>query len=72
MAIQKIFLYIGWLIGKKYLHTKPSAISDKYFVLNSKSSKSIDENWLFFHDNFLEVINCHESTKVSSKRIHLL
>ena len=33
------------------------SISDKYMELNSKSPRSVDENWLFFRNNFLKLIN---------------
>ena len=39
--------------------------------MNSKSPRSIDENWLFFRDNFLKVINHYVLAKIISKRTHL-
>ena len=38
---------------------------------NSPRSTSVEENWLFFHDNFLKVINDSVPVKVISKRTHL-
>ena len=39
--------------------------------LNSKSPRSVDENWLFFRNNFLKLINDSVPVKVISKRTHL-
>ena len=59
---RKIFLYK--LADWEELRAKLLSISDIYSELNSKSPKSIEENWLFFRDNFLKVINHHVPTKI--------
>ena len=66
---RKVFLYK--LADWEEIRTKLLTISDEYFELNSSSPRSIDENWLFFRDNFLNVINHHVPAKTISRRTHL-
>ena len=66
---RKVFLYK--LADWEEIRAELLTISEEYFTLNSKSPRNIDENQLFFHDNFLKVINPHVPTKIISKRTHL-
>ena len=67
---RRVFLYK--LADWEEIRAKLLSISDKYMELNSKSPRSVDENWLFFHDNFLKLINDSVPVKVISKRTYSL
>ena len=66
---RKVFLYK--LADWEEIRAKLLTISDKYMELNSKSPRSVDENWLFFRENFLKLIHDSVPVKVISKRTHL-
>ena len=41
-------------------------ISDRYFDLNSNGVRSVEENWKFFHEQYLQLIEEHVPKKTLS------
>ena len=66
---RKIHLYkqADW----EKIREKLSNTSDLYFDLNSTSSRSVDENWSFFVQNFQQIVSDHVPTKILGRRTHL-
>ena len=66
---RKIYLYnkANWdEIRSNLLH-----FSEIYFELNSNSTRSIEQNWNFFHTHCLKVIENHVPVKFLGTRSHL-
>ena len=51
--LRRVFLYK--LADWEVIRAELLSISDKYMELNSKSPRSVDENWLFFRNNFFKI-----------------
>ena len=67
--LRKIHLYKSANWDK--IKEKLNDISDKYFDLNLHSTRTLDENWSFFLQNFLQIINDFVPTKLLGNRTHL-
>jgi len=45
--------------------------SDMYFDLNSTSSRSVEENWAFIHQQYLHLVQKYVPSKTLSTKYHL-
>ena len=66
---RKVLLYrkANWDL----IRSKLSDLSDEYFNFNSTSTRTVDENWSFFQDNFQNIINELVPSKTMRKNTHL-
>ena len=50
---------------------KMARVSDRYFDLNSTGKISVEENWNFFHEQYLQLIEEYVPKKMLSTKSHL-
>ena len=64
-----IFLYhkANWDL----IQQKMARVSDRYFDLNSTGKRSVEENWNFFHEQYLQLIEEYVPKKTLSTKSHL-
>ena len=68
-SLGNIFLYhkANWDL----IQEKMARVSDRYFNLNSTGVRSVEENWKFFHEQYLQLIEEHVPKKTLSTKVHL-
>ena len=66
---REIFLYhkANWDL----IRDKMCSINERYFDLNSTNERSVEDNWTFFHDHYLQLIEEHVPKKSLSTKSHL-
>jgi len=68
-APRKIYLYKQ--ADRDTIREKLSHLSELYFNTDLHSPRSVDENWSFFCEKFLKLLDNHVPTKLIGKRSHL-
>ena len=66
---REIFLYhkANWDL----IRERAARISERYFDLNSTDERSVEENWKFLHEQYLQLIEEHVPKKTLSTKSHL-
>ena len=66
---REIFLYhkANWDL----IRERTARINEKYFDLNSIDERSVEENWKFLHEQYLQLIEEHVPKKTLSTKSHL-
>ena len=59
--------HADWGAIREGLHV----ISEMYFSLNATCNRSVEENWQFIHQKFLELVNTHVPCKALRSGHHL-
>ena len=54
--------------GMPFVKTEMTEISRHYYERNENSTKSVEENWSYIHDNLLKAIDTYVPVKFNSNR----